>query len=59
MFFALISTVVEKKQVKEELWFADDVDEEDLKRAYGGGEKAVKEDLIKTMDATTGTNQAK
>jgi len=53
------TTVVEKKQVKEELWFADDVDEEDLKRAYGGGEKAVKEDLIKTMDATTGTNQAK
>jgi hypothetical protein len=47
-----------KQPVREDLWFADDIDEEDLKRAYGGGEKAVKEDLIRIMDATTG-NQAK
>jgi hypothetical protein len=47
-----------KQPVREDLWFADDIDEEDLKRAYGGGEKAVKEDLIRIMDATTG-NQAR
>lgn len=53
------SPSAEKKQpAKEDLWFADDIDEDDLKRAYGGGETAVKEDIIKTMDATTG-NQAK
>ncbi|CAO3683323.1 unnamed protein product [Umbelopsis vinacea] len=56
---AKISPSAEKKQpAKEDLWFADDIDEDDLKRAYGGGETAVKEDIIKTMDATTG-NQAK
>ncbi|KAH8556597.1 RNA exonuclease 4 [Umbelopsis sp. PMI_123] len=43
-----------KPPAKESLWFADDIDEEDLKRAYGGGEKVVKEDIVKTMDATTG-----
>ncbi|KAG2188351.1 hypothetical protein INT44_001104 [Umbelopsis vinacea] len=49
------SAATEKKPpAKDSLWFADDIDEDDLKRAYGGGEKIVKEDIVKTMDATTG-----
>lgn len=53
------STVTEvKKPAKEDLWFADDIDEEDLKRAYGGAEKVSKEDLIQTMNESTGS-QAK
>jgi hypothetical protein len=53
--FSPASVTDEKKPpAKESLWFADDIDEEDLKRAYGGGEKVVKEDIVKTMDATTG-----
>jgi hypothetical protein len=55
IFVSPASAPKEKKQpAKESLWFADDIDEDDLKRAYGGGEKVVKEDIVKTMDATTG-----
>lgn len=54
-FSSPASAATEKKlPAKDSLWFADDIDEDDLKRAYGGGEKVVKEEIVKSMDATTG-----